>query len=321
MEFVSTIQNVFLKEQRPFTKKRDVNWSKVQIVSGALITITIIGILIWPASPQIETNFYEKGEMTRQAVAETTDPSGEILKQMKEGDFGGKQVHSSLDYLYGRNVASGGGSGGGSQVNRNSGMIISRNGFDSRTQLSPGTKVKIILLQGVTVEGQSMPVQGKVASDVNSESGLAIPAGSKALGDVSFNSANERTTVVWRSIILPDGRERPFSAQGMGGDGHIGINARVQSSEARNVVGQTLTHFVGAYAAGSMNTGAFGSNPGGNKNGLKNAIAATASERATQMGESWQKERKWVELDAGSEINSVLNQPFSFREPGSLNGQ
>ena len=318
MELVINLQNAFLKEERPFTKKRDVDWGRVQLVAVIFISFLIVGILIWPSTPQVDTTFYEKGGISKPSPQELTDPSQEAFRQIKGSDLSGNQVHSSLDYLYGRNTASS--DGGSNQINRNSGMIISRGGFDSRTQLSPGTKINIILLQSVTVEAQSMPVQGRVTADVESESGLAIPAGSKALGDVSFDTSTERTTVSWRSIILPDGRERPFSAQGMGGDGHIGLNARVQSSEARNIVGQSVTKFVGAYAAGSLNMGPFGANPGGNKNGLKNAIAETASERANKMGESWQKERKWVELDAGTKILSVLNQPFSFKEPGSTHG-
>lgn len=317
MELVNSLQNVFLKEERPFTKKRDVDWSRVQIVSVVLISLLIVGILMWPTSPQVETIFYEKGGIAKPSLQESHDPSQEAFKQLKAGDKGGSQVHSSLDYLYGRSSASSGSSG--NQPNRNSGMIISRNGFDSRTQLSPGTKINIVLLQSVTVEAQSMPVQGRVVSDVEAEAGIAIPAGSKVLGEISFDSSSERATVSWRSIILPDGRERPFSAQGMGGDGQIGMNARVHSTEAKNVMGQTVTKFVGAYAAGSLNMGPFGANPGGNKNGLKNAIAETASERANKMGQEWQKERKWVELDAGTMVTSVLNQAFSFREPGSMN--
>jgi hypothetical protein len=34
------------------------------------------------------------------------------------------------------------------------------------------------------------------------------------------------------------------------------LTANVQSDGVKNAVGQTLTRFVGAYAAGSMNTGA-----------------------------------------------------------------
>ena len=37
--------------------------------------------------------------------------------------------------------------------------------------------------------------------------------------------------------------------------------------------------------------------------------------------EEMQKERKWIELPAGMEVNTVLNQSFRFRDPGATYGQ
>jgi hypothetical protein len=70
-----------------------------------------------------------------------------------------------------------------------------------------------------------------------------------------------------------------------------------------------------------MNTGAFGANQGGHENGLRNAVAQTATDRANAMGEELQKERKWIELQSGSETFAVLNQPFTFRDAGATNGR
>ena len=89
----------------------------------------------------------------------------------------------------------------------------------------------------------------------------------------------------------------------------------------KNAVGQTLTRFVGAYAAGSMNTGMLGANQGGHENGLRNAVAQTATDRANAMGEDLQKERKWIELDGGTETTAVLSQPFTFRDAGATYGR
>src|SRR5690606_25733382 len=184
-----------------------------------------------------------------------------------------RQVHGSLDYLY---RPSGTGGGGKSTPDRNSSMILSRSGQDSRTQLSAGTRVSIQLTSKVTIANQGMPVVGIVSQDVASESGTAIESGSKVLGDASFDSDSERATITWRSIIMRDGRERPFSAIGVGRDGQVGVNGKVHSDGVKNAVGQTLTRFVGAYAAGSMSTGMLGANQGGHTNGLRNAVAQTA---------------------------------------------
>jgi len=314
-------KNYFLKEPKPFTSKREVNWSKVQVWAISFVGGLILVLLVMPSSQPDQETFHEKaeqGSLTQIKQAEN-DPTQETIRQLQESQVNVKQVHGSLDYLY--RPSSGGTGGGNSAPDRNSNMILSRGGSDSRDQLSAGTRIAIQLTNKVTIANQGMPIVGLVMDDVASESGTAIPSGSKVLGDASFDSDSERATVVWRSIITPDGRERSFSAIGVGRDGQVGISGNVHSDGVKNVVGQTLTRFVGAYAAGSMSTGMLGANQGGNANGLRNAVAQTATDRANAMGEDLQKERKWIELDSGTDTIAVLNQPFTFRDAGATYGR
>lgn len=262
----------------------------------------------------------ERGTLERAKIAEN-DPTQETIRQLQESQASVRQVHGSLDYLYRPSIPSGSGGGSRAEQDRSSSMILNREGIDVRTQLSAGTRVSIRLSNKVTIANQGMPVVGVVSNDVDCDSGTAIPSGSKVLGDASFDSDSERATINWRSIILPDGRERPFSAVGVGRDGQVGVNGRVHSDSVKNAVGQTLTRFVGAYAAGSMNTGMLGANQGGHENGLRNAVAQTATDRANAMGEDLKKERKWIELDGGAETSAVLNQPFTFRDAGATYGR
>lgn len=315
-------KDFFLKEAKPFTTKRDVNWFRVKLIGGTLIITVVMLILIWPTSQPEQAVFHEKAinGSASSTNSEQSDPTQETVRQIQEARVNSQQVHSSLDYLYKSDRGAGTGGGTGT-TNKNAGMILARNGFDSRTQLPPGTRLPIKLIQGATVSEQAVPVIGIVLREIQSDHGIAIPAGSKVLGEVSFNSSADKVNLNWRSIILPDGRERPFSAVGLDSDGHSGLAARIRSESVKNAIGQTLTKFVGAYAGGSMSTGAFGANPGGGKNGLRNAIAETATERANAMGEELQKERKWAELESGLEVMAVLNQPFSFRDPGGAYGR
>lgn len=316
------LKTYFLKEPKPFVSKRDFNWNKLKMIGGFTLFFGIAAVLFWPTSKPEQTTFSEKAEAgsLKQPKVEGHDPSQEALAQFQESRANANQVHSNLDYLYKPSSSGYGGGGSGAAQDQNSAMILSRTGADSRTQLSSGTKVVIRLSGKTTISNDPMPVVGIVSSDVASESGTAIPSGSKVLGDASFDPDNERASTAWRSIIMTDGRERPFSAISLGRDGENGIDGNVHSDGVKNVVGQTLTRFVGAYAAGSMNTGMFGANQGGNTNGLRNAIAQTATDRANAMGENLQKERKWIELEGGTETIAVLNQPFTFRDAGSTYG-
>jgi type IV secretory pathway VirB10-like protein len=317
------LKNYFLKEPKPFTSKREVNWPKVQTWAIVTVGVVIFGIIVMPSSQPDQDTFHEKaekGSLAKEQLAEN-DPTQETIRQLQESQASVHQVHGSLDYLYRPSSPAGSGSGGRSGPDRNSSMILSRGGTDTRTQLSAGTRITIRLTNKVTIANQGMPVVGIISQDVASESGTAIPSGSKVLGDASFDEESERASISWRSIILPDGRERPFSAIGVGRDGQVGVGGNVHSDGVKNAVGQTLTRFVGAYAAGSMNTGAFGANQGGHTNGLRNAVAQTATDRANAMGEDLQKERKWIELQSGSETIAVLNQPFTFRDAGAIYGR
>lgn len=317
------MKNYFLQEPKPFTSKREVNWAKVQTWAISLVGFAVLGIMLVPSSePELET-FHEKAEKgsLAQIKQAENDPTQETIRQLQESQANAHQVHGSLDYLYKPNAPTGSGGVGSNGQDRSASMILSRGGTDTRTQLSAGTRVAIRLTGKATIANQGMPVVGIISSDVCAESGVAIPSGSKVLGDASFDEESERASITWRSIVLPDGRERPFSAIGIGHDGQVGVGGNVHSDGVKNVVGQTLTRFVGAYAAGSMNTGAFGANQGGNTNGLRNAIAQTATDRANAMGEDLQKERKWIELQGGLETIAVLNQPFTFRDAGATYGR
>ena len=321
--YLEGFKNYFLKQSKPFTSKREVNWSKVQTWAISFIAALIIGIIVIPSSEPDQETFHEKAERgsLAKALPAENDPTQETIRQLQESQVNVRQVPGSLDYLYRPSSPVGSGGGGKSGQDRSASMILSRGGTDARTQLSAGTRVAIRLNSKVTIANQGMPVVGIVTSDVSADSGIAIPSGSKVLGDASFDEESERASISWRSIILPDGRERPFSAIGVGRDGQVGVSGNVHSDGVKNAVGQTLTRFVGAYAAGSMNTGAFGANQGGHENGLRNAVAQTATDRANAMGEELQKERKWIELESGTETSAVLNQPFTFRDAGVTYGR
>lgn len=319
------IKETFLQAPKPFTKKREIHWTKVKITIGLILLIVLLCILFWPVNKPQETSFHEKTNSgTVVSAPSENDPTQDTIGQLQASRVNTASVHSSLDYLYKDNPSNnrdGGNSTRPGSSDRNGTMILSRSGSDSKTQLSPGTRFLVALPEKIVVANQAMPIIGIVVKDVVQENDIAIPQGSKLLGDISFDDANELALINWRSIIMPDGRERPLSGIGLGSDGQVGIKGNVKSEALKNTVGHTLTRFIGAYAEGSMSHGQLGSNEGGHQNGMKNAIAETAKDRANSWAEDMNKEKKWIELKMGMEFYTVLNQPFRFSDPGATNGR
>lgn len=311
------LSNIFLKEKVYFLKRREINWTSLRNCAIAAVCLGVLVLLLLPNPGAQQSSFQDKSEDgvgTR--MIPQSDPTEEALNQLRGSGYA-RSAPGSLDHLYAR----GGSGGSGSGDDRASSMILARGGLDSKTQLPPGSRLSVRLYEKAIVAGQGMPVIGLVTHDFVHEDSLAIPEGSKLFGEVSFDEGSDRAKVDWRSIQLPDGRERPLSAIGVSADGQLGVSGKVHSDAVKNTVGQTLTRFIGAYAEGSIQRGALGGNPGGNENGWKNAISETAKDRAEAWAEDMKKQKRWIEVSNTTEFYAVLTQNFAFRDPGSSYGR
>ena len=320
MSFMERIKNFAFKEKVYFLKRREVNWTSLAKCGGVALLIGIVGILLIPAPKDSVGEFHEQAPAGESPSRPTgSDPTQEAASQIGSGGGFARSTPSSLDHLYAPTYSGGGSGSSGDE--RNSSMILARGGLDSKTQLPPGSRISVKLYERAIVANQGMPIIGIVTRDYVHEDAVAIPQGSKLFGDVSFDDGGDRASVSWKSVQFPDGRERQFSAIGVGSDGQVGVSGRVHSEALKNTVGQTLTRFIGAYAEGSMQRGALGGNPGGNDNGWKNAIAETAKDRAESWAHDLKKEKRWIEISNSTEFYAVLTANFAFRDPGSTYGR
>ena len=316
---MEVIKKLLFKESVPFTKKKDLNKKGIGKLLGAVLGIVVLGLLFIPTQKLEQTNFHENVDSLGQVVnhGKDADPTAQTIQELKDSQANVRNIPKPNQAL---SIGGGpiGGSAGGNGADRNVSMILSRGAGDTKNSLNPGTRVVIALSQSLTLANQTVPVTGLVSRDVLAENSLAIPEGSKVIGDASFDESSGRANLVWKSIILPDGIERPFSAVSIGGDNQVGIEGNVHSNAVTNTVGQVLTEFVGAYAQGSMTSGMLGESDGGVQNGLKSAVAQTAKDRANSFGENLKKEHKWIDLSAGTSLTAIISQSFKFRDPGAL---
>lgn len=311
----------FLHDPKPFSDRREVKWNVVRNTAVFVVVAGVLGLLFMPAKKDDASTFHENAQNGSLAPVKHSenDPSDEAARQLNQARGNVNGVHSNPDYLY-QSQGGSGHSGSGTQ-NKNAAMILTRDGHDTRGSLSAGTRIAIRLTNRIVISNQAMPVIGVITADVVNDGDVAIAKGAKVLGAATFDDANERAAIDWKTVILPDGRERQFQAIGVSQDGQAGIEGKVSSNALKNTIGETLTQFVSSYAQGSMAQGPFGSSNGGVSNGLENAVAQTAKERANNMADAMKKEKKWIELSAGTDTLAVLSQSFAFKDPGAVYGR
>jgi hypothetical protein len=319
MEVRKTFNDLIYKEQKPFTNKREVNWKFLSKLGIASVLFVILAVIFTPPKEPIQEVFHENTQAGGVITSTENNPTEQTTEQFQKGNVNLQTVPTSLDHLY---APSGGGlsQNGSGGKERNATMILSRSGNDAKNQLSAGTRIFVKLVDKIIVSTQAMPLVGIVMKDVTHDNELAIPQGAKIQGSVTFDDSLERATINLTSIIFPDGRERQISAVAIGEDEQLGVEGNIKSNAFQNAAGLALTRFVGAYAQGSMSSGQLGEQSGGNKNGIKNAISATAEDRANAYADDMKKAKKWIELTNRTQFTAVLNQSFIYKEPGGIYG-
>lgn len=291
-------RRLFFAERVPFSEKRDVNWKAVKWVLLSVVAMFVLVVLAMPGTP--EQVPHEEVEAVNLQRREIEPNHAEVIPSSQ-----------SLANYYASNR------GSSSTPIRQGPMVVTRGGLDYKTQLPPGSRIRVRLLQGAIVSAESMPIIGQVIEDVSTESGVAVEKGSRIFGEASFDDSGDVATVVWTSLQTPDGRERQMAAIGVSMSGHVGVQGKVHSKRGQNIAGSTISRFVGAYAEGSVERGVLGFSKGGAKNGLKTAVAETAKDQADSYASDLKREKRWIELEAGNESLAVFKQPFAFRDPGS----
>lgn len=319
------VKTLLFKDEKFLSSKKEVNWKFVKQISviGTIVAVFVL-LLLPETKPEIQ-DFHDKvddlkSQQTEQK-SEEPNPNLDTWEQMKSSQSSASSALRGVDsynsYLGGASTRAAGG-GSGSQKNHNTSMVLSRSGSDSRFSLPSGAVIRVRIISRITVSSDPMPVIGFITQDVVNDSMLAIPSGSKLYGEATFDESTEKAQISWRSIVMNDNRRRDIQAIAVTDDGQAGIYGDVKSNALKNVVGHTVTRFIGAYAEGSMTRSMLGVSTGGVENGLKQAISDTAKDQAEQWGNDLKKEKKWVEISSGTELQAVITTPFQFRDVGVI---
>ncbi len=293
--------SLFYKASDASTKK-DINWSSLKILVIASVTLFIVIVMLLPDEQDVQ--FSQKSE-DGPSTSGSPDPHSQ-----------GKQANRTANSLWAApdNHVQG---SGASQANYNTAMVLGSDQANARTQLRPGIRLPVRILDKFIVSDSPVPVLAEVVIDVTSESGLKIPAGTKIYGEASFQKGQDRAQIRFTQLSLASGEIRPAAGTALSKDGQPGLAGHVYSDSTKNTAGSVLTTFIAGFASGSMETDVFGSSKGGIQNGILSAVAGTAKDRAQSYGEKLKAEREWIEVVQGTECDVVLNESLNLQTGGS----
>lgn len=290
--------------ERPGTEKRELRFSRLKWIAVSGVVLFVIVVLFMPEENDLQ--FSHKGELPSQKH-EQSDSNRESSQPPSQ---------SQASSLWGSPKPNYAGSGGGSQANQNTSMIVGLKGGNAKTQLRAGARLPLRFLDKFIVSQDQVPVLAELILDSTTDSGLKLPAGTRLYGEASFQKGAERASVQFKQISLPSGQIRTISGIAAGKDGQPGVPGKVYSDSVKNTAGELLTVFVGGLASGSMQNNIFGQSQGGLQNGLLNAVSQTAQNRAQAYGQKLQNEREWIEVATGQEGDAILTDSINLQEGG-----
>ena len=293
------LKSLFVKKSE-FSGKREINFARLKILGFAGIVIFIVVVLFLPDDPNVE--FSTKVDIAEAKVDQTSKASGSGNDKKESADSLWASPHLNLSSK--------------PSVNYNTAMVLNQKNGNAKTQLRAGIRVPLRIMDKFIVSDSGVPILAESISNVSTDSGLFLPAGTKFYGEASHQKDSDRATIHFTQISLPTGEIRPISAIGLGKDSQPGIPGQVHSDAMKNTAGQMLTTFVGGFAQGSMQTNFLGGSEGGVQNGLLNAVATTAKDRAQDYGEKLKNERQWIEVSQNAECDAAFSESLNLQIGG-----
>lgn len=287
---IPKVDQYFLTADAPIGKYRRLDMRKIRNWLIGIGTVAIIGVL-----------FMGNDEVNRPSAPVSADSDGNSSQSVnmiassaqKEGDF----------YLSGLSSLGTGNrrSSAGRQLSAS--QIVKAQGGGLGMGLSSGTNIPARLLNRIVTADSRSPVMAIITGEISSPSGLAIPVGTKILGNAQSEAGTNRVQVSFHTFVFENGIEQPFSGVAVMPDGSNGIAGEYHSQMLKKESGRFIGTFVSGFAQGfkDKEQGAIlPFEPGGLKNAALSGLSESASEQAKAYAEEMKNIAPYVTVEAGT---------------------
>lgn len=301
----------FVSTKTTVSKKVEINQKNIVISLGAVLILFFVVVLFLPTE---DTRVFREVK-DEEKVTEVSMPKSVASQNNKSTD-----TKSKASRLWNDGESAKVTSTGQSQINYNTAMVMGAGTGNSRDQLYAGYKVRLQNVDKFVASQDGTPIIARAIESATTESGMTIPAGSIFYGEAVYQASSDKAQIKFSRASFPDGRIIDLQAVVVDESGQSGLSGSVKSDAVKNSAGQVLTAFVGGLAAGSVSRDVFGQSAGGLKNGLLQAFADTAKDRASQYGEKMKGAREWIEIESGVYFDAVIQQSVSLKQEFNQGG-
>jgi Bacterial conjugation TrbI-like protein len=292
---------LFLSHPSQVTQKTEFN--KENILKSFFV-IFILFVAISLLAPTEDTRVFSE-------VAEQIETEHSIPKKVESATD--QEKKKSAENLWGSGNSQNFNHHASSQVNYNTAMVIGSKNGNAKDQLHAGTKIRLQNVDKFIASSDGTPLIARSIEAVSTDGGFSIPEGAIFYGEASFNTASGKADIKFNRVSFPDGRIQDIQALAVDSSGQAGLDGNTKSDAIKNSAGQIITTFVAGLAAGSVSRDMFGASSGGVQNGLLQAVADTAKDRASSYGEKMKQAREWIEVESGVYFDALIQQSINLR--------
>jgi len=204
----------------------------------------------------------------------------------------------------------------GQSKNHNANQVIPRgaNGSNPDSDLPTGFGIPVKLVNAIQSGESSTPVIAEVTEDVSSHNGLAIPKGTRAIGQASVDDSSRRIQVHFQTLVYPEGEQHSVQGLALMPDGSAGLVGDYHSGSGTRQLGRFLGTFVGGMAEGMTekeSAGLMGAYEVGSvKNGLLNGISQSAQDQTHALTDDMSNTKATMTLSSGQSFIMYLEKGY-----------
>lgn len=307
----SWLKGYFVSTTTTVSKKTEINQKNIVITFSAVMVLFMVVVLFLPSEDtRVFREVKDEEKVTDVSMPRNTNNINERSpdKRAKANKLwnGGESTSVATREQ--------------NQINYNTAMVVGGSSGNSRDQLYAGYKVRLQNVDKFVTSQDGTPIIARVVDSATTESGMTIPVGAIFYGEATYQASSDKAQIKFARVSFPDGRILDLQATAVDESGQSGLTGNVKSDAVKNSAGQVLTAFVGGLAAGSVSRDVFGQSAGGIQNGLLQALADTAKDRASQYGEKMKEAREWIEVESGVYFDAVIQQSVSLKQEFNQGG-